>query len=83
LKLLGGGVTLFLDLTEEENKGLRTNSLFLDEPDANLGRHAGHRRMPIPDVSTPSVRGMVQTLDAIDVAINGGETVYVRFWGVI
>ena len=74
--LIRAGVTLFVDLTEE-NEGLL--------PYASLvGEHKGvsHRRFPIRDVSIPHSKELTTAiLDAIDAEISKGGIPYVHCWG--
>jgi len=71
-RFLDAGVTLFLDLTEEEDA----------PPYAHwLGEEAQHLRIPIPDFGISSPEQMAQTLDVIDAAIGTGHTVYVHCLG--
>jgi len=71
-RFLDAGVTLFLDLTEEEDA----------PPYAHwLGEEAQHLRMPIPDFGISSPEQMAQTLDVMDAAIGTGHTVYVHCLG--
>jgi len=73
--LVRAGVTLFVDLTEE-NEGLL--------PYAGLVEHKGisHRRFPIRDVSIPHSKELTTAvLDAMDAEIEKGGIVYVHCWG--
>ncbi|MBN1562942.1 MAG: dual specificity protein phosphatase family protein, partial [Anaerolineae bacterium] len=79
--LLAAGVTLFLDLTEENE----ASSYLLDllaEAKAQ-GIKVEHRRRAIPDMEIPSAEFMVGILDAIDEAIDAGQIVYVHCLGGI
>jgi hypothetical protein len=69
LCFLAGGITLFLDLTEEGEAPLYAQ--WLDGA-------ARHLRMPIPDFGVPAPEQMAQTLDVIDVAIGTRHAVYVH-----
>ncbi len=66
---LADATTLFVDLTEEGELA----------PYAHL-LPAGvrHVRVPIADFCVPDVEEMVRALDLIDVALAGGEIVYVH-----
>ena len=74
--LVRAGVTLVIDLTEE-NEGLM--------PYRDLLRpHKGvsHRRFPIRDVSIPHSKEVTTAiLDAIDAEISKGGILYVHCWG--
>ena len=70
-ELLEAGVTLFVDLTEE------------DELAPYVGRLVGarHVRYPILDMWVASDEQLRQTLDAIDDELDSGGTVLVHCWG--
>ena len=68
-RLLDGGVTLFLDLTEEGE---------LQAYAQRLPSTVRHVRMPVPDFCVPDDETMVRALDTIDDALGGGEVVYVH-----
>jgi protein-tyrosine phosphatase len=71
--LLRSGVTVFIDLTEE-NEDLEPYSAMIDG--------ASHHRFPIRDLSIPkSPDATVAILDAIDRQIERGDLVYVHCWG--
>jgi hypothetical protein len=85
-RLLGAGVTLYLDLTEPSEYGLRPYAPLLQSEAAALGLESGaveHRRMSIPDLGTPSPEHMSRILDAIDAALEAGHVVYVHCYGGI
>lgn len=74
--LIRAGVTLFIDLTEE-NEGLLLYNDFL-----KAHKEVSHRRFPIRDVSTPrSQEVTTQILDSIDAEISKEGIVYVHCWG--
>ena len=82
-QLLSAKVTLLLDLTEEGEYELKPYvSLLREEADA-LGYSVEHRRMPIPDMHTPTVDEMRRILNAIDTALEAGHIVYVHCYGGI
>ena len=68
------GVTHFVDLTHPSDF-LAPYETFL-----RSARRASH---PIVDNGVPTVTEMEATLEAIDVALSDGETVYVHCWGGI
>jgi hypothetical protein len=71
--LLQAGVRLFLDLTERD-EGLL--------PYHDMIGNASHQRHSIRDVSTPkSTDSTIETLNAMDRAIEDGKVVYVHCWG--
>jgi protein-tyrosine phosphatase len=74
--LLEGGVTLFVDLTEEGE--LEPYTPLLEEEANALGITVEHRRMPIPDFDVPTVTEMEEILDTIDAALAAGHIVYVH-----
>jgi protein-tyrosine phosphatase len=81
-ELLGAGITLFLDLTDEADC-LKPYRELLREQAAAAKREVGHEPMPIPDTNVPTTEGMARILDAIDAALGAGEVVYVHCWGGI
>ena len=76
--LLDVGVTFFLDLTEEQEKGLPPYAPALRAEAQAAGRLVEHRRMPIPDFETPTAAQMRDILDMLDAALVNGHTVYVH-----
>jgi protein-tyrosine phosphatase len=80
-RLLLAGVTFFLDLTQEGEHGAEPYAALLADEARALGRPAEHRRMPIPDMETPSPEEMVRVLDAIDGAVGVGRVVYLHCFG--
>lgn len=76
--LLETGVTFFLDLTEEGEKGLPPYTPLLQEEAAALGLTAEYRRMPIRDFETPTVAEMKQILDTIDAALEKDQVIYLH-----
>jgi Swiss Army Knife protein, DSP-PTPase phosphatase domain len=71
-RLLGSGVTLFVDLTEVGEPLA---------PYAHLLRDAVHERHPIPDMGTVPHARYAETLDRIDCERASGGCVYVHCWG--
>ena len=82
-QLLSAKVTLFLDLTEEGEYGLRPYVPRLREEAYVHGYSVEHRRMPIPDMHTPTPGEMKRILNAIDTALEAGHVVYVHCYGGI
>jgi protein-tyrosine phosphatase len=74
--LLEGGVTLFVDLTEEGE--LESYTPLLEREASALGIAVEHRRMPILDFDTPTVEEMKHILDTIDAALTAGHIVYLH-----
>jgi protein tyrosine/serine phosphatase len=74
--LVRAGVTLFIDLTEE-NEDLLPYASFL-----TAHKRVSHRRFPIRDVSIPrSQEVTIGILNAIDAETSKGGIVYVHCWG--
>ena len=82
-RLLEAGVTLFLDLTEEGEHGLKPYLALLRQEAANLDRDVIHQRVPIPDGRTPASATMSRILDEIDAALAQGHVTYVHCFGGI
>lgn len=72
------GVTFFLDLTEEGEKGLYPYSLVVKEIAKTLGVSAHYQRVPIVDFGTPTIQIMKQALRYISSALDRGQLVYVH-----
>ncbi len=77
-QMLKNGVTFFVNLTEKGEKGLKSYEQILLEEAAALGLDAEHRRMPILDFDTPTVKNMEYILETIDAAIDQGHRVYIH-----
>ena len=75
-RLRWSGVDLFLDLTEEDEYGLRRYAALLEGG-------AEHRRFPIVDLGVPDRELLVAVLDAIDEALAAGRIPYVHCFGGI
>jgi hypothetical protein len=82
-RLLGAGITTFLDLTEAGEHGLHPYLALLQGEAGALGCVIEHHRMPIHDVSTPTQAQMARILDAIDAALAAGHAVYLHCYGSI
>jgi hypothetical protein len=74
--LRAAGISVFVDLTEGTEWGLRSYDGFLDGT-------ARYRRYAIRDFGVPTVDGMREILDAIDGALAGGENAYVHCYAGI
>ncbi|MBF0103071.1 MAG: dual specificity protein phosphatase family protein [Desulfobacterales bacterium] len=71
--LIKSGITIFIDLTEE-NEGLLSYSSLL--------KTVLHKRFPIQDISIPTSTDLtVAILDEIDYQIQHGGMVYLHCWG--
>jgi protein-tyrosine phosphatase len=77
-RLLGAGVTYFLDLTEEDEKGLESYVPLLQEQAARLGTPVVYRRFPIPDFAVPEVAQVRLVLDEMSAALAAGQGLYVH-----
>lgn len=82
-RYLDAGVTTFIDLTEDGEYRLRPYAAEVVAMGAARGITVSHQRHPIPDLGAPAPAQMVATLDAIDAALDGGQTVYVHCFGGI
>lgn len=81
--LLDAGVRHFVDLTEEDEYGLRPYWPLMQQLAAARGLEVGHSRLAIRDMGTPSPAHMAAVLDAIDGALAQGRPVYVHCFGGI
>ncbi len=79
---LATGITYFIDLTHP-NDGLVPYAPLLATVATAAGVHVTYRRLPVYDMSVPSVPQMVEILDTIDAALAAGAGVYVHCWGGI
>lgn len=77
---LEAGVTYFIDLTEEHEL-LEPYADLLHSEAGKLRKEVVHRRMPIRDVSVPTVEYMDEIQEAISDAIEEGHAVYIHCWG--
>ena len=77
-ELIGLGVTSFLDLTEEGEKGLYPYNRILDEESKALGSTVEYRRVPVVDFSTPTIQTMGRILAYINNALARAQIVYVH-----
>ena len=74
--LLKFGITIFIDLTEEDEFKPYIAALY-DEADS-LGISAQYQRRPIRELGVPTAKEMIATLDAIQEAIESGATTYLH-----
>jgi hypothetical protein len=81
--ILEAGATLFVDLTEAGEYGLRPYASAAAVAAGERSMVMGYQRIPIPDMSTPSKSQMVRILDTLDEALAEGKTVYVHCFGGI
>jgi hypothetical protein len=79
-KVIGAGITYFLDLTSPEDP-LRPYEPLLSE--AGAGEKVVYSRRTIRDMGCPTSETMRGILDEIDTALDGGHNVYVHCWGGI
>lgn len=80
--MLDGGVTFFVDLTEQHE--LEPYDVVLAQEAERRGIATIHSRHPIRDAGVPRrVEVMTHILDTIDGAIGDGHVVYVHCWGGI
>lgn len=82
-RFLASGITFFFDITEADEYNLRPYATIVQAMAAAHGQTITHQRMAIPDVSTPTPAFMRGILDALDEALEQGETVYVHCFGGI
>ena len=81
--LLEAGVTLFVDLTEGGEKGLRPYEPILRQEAGREGRVVQYVRFPIPDFDTPTVSQMRHILDLMDHSLSEDYTVYLHCYAGI
>lgn len=77
---LDAGVDFFLDLTEEA-EGLEPYAPLLQEEAMARDRRVVYRRLPIPDMDTPTTERMREIQQTIEAALETGRTVYVHCLG--
>jgi hypothetical protein len=77
------GITLFFDLTEAGEHGLRPYAPLLPQAFAATGDRVRHRCFPIPDMGTPDVAQMAAIQESLAAHLASGETVYVHCYGGI
>ena len=81
--LLQAGVTFFLDLTEDGEKGLVSYEGVLRQEAGEAGLQVEYARVPIQDFDIPTAAQMRGALDVLDAAIARGRTVYVHCYAGI
>jgi protein tyrosine phosphatase (PTP) superfamily phosphohydrolase (DUF442 family) len=84
--LLEQGIRTFVNLMHDDEENHDGNIIpgyerELAAQAAALGVQARHHRLPIVDVSVPTVEHMRAILDAIDASLAAGDPVYVHCWG--
>ena len=82
-RLLDAGVTLFIDLTEAGEYGLKPYYDIAQNVAAGRQRTISHRRLPIRDMSAPSPETMRFILEHIRQALSQGEVIYLHCFGGI
>ena len=81
--LLAAGVTLFIDLTEEGESGLRPYFPLAQRLAALPGQTLTHHRRSIADMGVTTPVALAGILDEIDAALAQGQVVYVHCYGGI
>jgi hypothetical protein len=81
-RLLDGGFTCFIDLTEDGEHGLPPYRALFDMMSAP-NAHIQYQRCPILALGVPSLQHMAAILRAIDTALAHNHRVYVHCWGGI
>jgi protein-tyrosine phosphatase len=82
-RILSSGVQSFLDLTEEEEYGIKPYLRLLWEEAAMSGVTVRYQRMPIPDMGTTTAEHMTRILDRLDGEVCAGYVVYIHCLGGI
>ena len=79
--LLEEGITHFINLTEDRDL-LAPYAGILEQEAEQFGTRVIHDPHPIRNMSIPrDPKDMARTLDAIDQALEAGESVYLHCWG--
>ena len=81
--LLGAGVTLFLDLTQEYEHHVPPYAALLAEIAEQRKQRVQHVRMGIRDMNAPTVDFMHEIQRTLEIALEQGETVYIHCMGGI
>jgi hypothetical protein len=80
-QLLDAGVTHFIDLTEAGEYGLLPYADLAQQIGRLRGCKITHHRLPIRDMSAPNAATMRYILEAVNAALDRGDTIYVHcFW---
>ena len=82
-QLLDAGVTHFIDLTEAGEYGLLPYAHLAQQIGRLRGCKITHHRLPIRDMSAPNAATMRYILEAVDAALDRGDTIYVHCFGGI
>ena len=81
--LIGAGIDQFIDLTETLDR-LEPYAHIAEDVGRHLGVDVGWEGHPILDQGISRTRAqMTAVLDAIDLALDAGRTVYVHCWGEV
>ena len=80
--ILKAGIRSFIDLTETVDP-LEPYEPILHERAASMGLEVSYRRMPIRDMSIPTMELMDEILSTIETDIGEGRPVYFHCWGGI
>jgi protein-tyrosine phosphatase len=79
--LLDGGTNFIIDLTVENESGLRPYHDVLYE-EAQVYSYVGmYKRFPLQDFNTPAKEQVVEVLDMIDLALSLGKNIYLHCHG--
>ena len=81
--LLDAGVTLFVDLTEAGEYGLRPYFPLAQQLAVAQGKTLTHQRRAIPDMGVTTPARLATLLDEIDAALAQGQVVYIHCYGGI
>jgi hypothetical protein len=79
-RLLGAGITRFMNLTQLGEGDERAYEPLLEEAGRAVGRRITHQRFAIPDFDVPSADQMRIVLDTIQSALDVGESIYLHCW---
>ncbi len=79
--LLDLGIDYFIDLTEAGEYDLKPYVPLLTEEAMKLDRSVVHKRIPLRDLSTPTVDEMVNILDTIETSLLEGKSIYLHCFG--
>ena len=82
-RLLGSGISYFIDFTEAGEKGLNAYQTLLREEAAALGVTAEYRRWPIKDFSIPAIAKMREILTTLEAILAAGHAIYMHCYAGI